>query len=223
MATKKNEKPTIGRKASRPGLPTTSRTKSIAPGDPEDAELQKEFDAKAEQREAEKKEPIQAPLIPEAEIPVREAEPIVNKRMVVTYNNLSLSRDKDGEKLVTLEFSQALTADHSDYVPAKVHAAYSWLLRNDNKLIEVNHVPDQTIDVYADPKEKKPILHLVGAAVTRAKVEVIEESGKGKSKKVVRCKFLFRVERDDKVIDFAAWNDDQQFWITMVQTQAEIE
>lgn len=219
MATKKNEKPTIGRKASRPGLPTTSRTKSLAPGDPEETKPEGE----STEATAEKREPIQAPLIPEAEIPVKEAEPIVNKRMVVTYNNLSLSRDKDGEKLVTLEFSQTLTADHSDYIPAKLSAAYSWLLRNDNKLIQINHVPDQTIDVYADPKEKKPLLHLVGATVERAIVALIEETGKGKSKKVVRCAIRFKVERDEKTIDFAAWNDDQQFWITMAQTQQEIE
>jgi hypothetical protein len=217
--TKKAEKPKIGRKASRPGLPTTSRTRSLAPDDPNDDKP----DGEQETTETgDREEPVQAPLIPEAEMPAVEPTQIVNKRMVAQYVGLSLSRDKDGEKLCSLDFSMTLTKEHDDYVPKKVAAAHKWLVKEDNKIIGVNHIPAQTMDIYDDPKAKKPVIHIVGATVERASLSMIEETGKGKSKKVIRFSFRLKVERDEETIDFAAWQDENQFWLDMNETQSSL-
>lgn len=196
--------------------PTSARTRSINPPNPKDDE------APAGEAE-EKQEPIQAPLIPESEIPVVEPTPIVNDRMVATYVGLSLSRDKNGEKLCSLEFSMTLTPEHDGYVPKKVAAAHEWLVDSDNKLIQVNHIKPHTVDIYDEPNAKKPLLHVVGGTVEKASVAMIEETGKGKAKKVIRFVFRLCVERDEKAIAFGAWNDESQFWLDMDQTQRTMQ
>lgn len=167
-------------------------------------------------------EPIQAPLIPESEIPAIEPTAIQNGRMVATYNGLSLSRDKDNAKECSLEFSMTLTKGHDKYVPKKVAAAHKWIEETDNKAVQVNHIKPQTVNIYDDPKGKKPVLHVVGATIERAAVSIIEETGKGKAKKVIRFVFRLCVERDEPTIKFGAWRDTEQFWLEMDQSQRTI-
>jgi hypothetical protein len=52
---------------------------------------------------------------------------------------------------------------------------------------------------------------------------MIEENGKGKTKNVIRFRFRLMVEREKSVVDFAAWRDQEQFWLHMVDTQASIK
>jgi hypothetical protein len=206
------------RKATRPGMPTSARTRSLIPPDPKDDQDRIEMHQEAAAAEA-----IQAPLIPDSEIPAIEAKAIQNNRMAATYVGLSLSRDKEQEKRCSLEFSMTLTDEHREYVPDKVARAQAWLVAQDNKLIQVNHVAAQTVDIFDEPKAKKPTLHIVGAEVEKASVAMIEETGKGKAKKVIRFVFRLRVERDKDVIDFGAWNDECQFWLSMAETQLSLE
>ncbi len=210
MAKKKDWRSEAGRRGAKE-KPTSARSHSINAPNPKEDEVPPAGE-----------EPIQAPLIPEAEIAAVEPTPIVNDRMVATYVGLSLSRDKDGEKLCSLEFSMTLTKEHDDYVPKKVADAHEWLVDSDNKMIQVNHIKPHTVDIYDEPNAKKPLLHVVGGTVEKASVAMIEETGKGKAKKVIRFVFRLCVERDDKAIAFGAWNDESQFWLDMDQTQRTI-
>jgi hypothetical protein len=115
-----------------------------------------------------------------------------------------------------------LTEKHDKYVPRKVAKAHSWLVESDNKLVKVDHIKPQTVNVFEDPKDKKPVLHIVGGTIESASVAMIEESGKGTSKKVIRFDFWLCSERDDRAIAFAAWRDTEQFWLEMDQTQMKI-
>jgi hypothetical protein len=199
------------------GKPTSARSRPLLPADPKDDEAPAGvlvIDADAE--------PIQAPLIPEADIPAVEPTPIVNGRVVATYVGFSLARDKNNKKLCSLEFSMTLTEKHDRYLPKKVAKAHEWLYETDNKLVQVNHIKPQTVNIFDDPKEKKPIMHIVGGTIERASVAMIEETGKGKSKKVIRFVFRLCIERDDKAVSFGAWRDEEQFWLEMDQTQMKI-
>jgi hypothetical protein len=192
--------------------PTSARIRTINHPNPKDDEGP--ADAKEDQ--------IQAPLIPDSEIPVIEPTPIVNGRVVATYMGLSLSRDKDNAKECSLEFSMTLTDKHDKYLPKKVATAHKWIVETDNKAVQVNHIKPQTVDIYDDPQARKTLLHLVGGTVERASVAMIEETGKGKSKQVIRFVFRLRIERDDKAIEFGAWHDTEQFWLEMNQTQMKM-
>lgn len=220
---KKPEPPPRRSKASQPGKPTSARTRSIAPpliGDesPVIGEAAEEVaDPPAESREA-----VQAPLIPDSEIAVREPETIQNDRMAATFLTMTISRDKEDDPLVSLSFSMVLTDKHDEFTPEKVAIARRWLLEQDNKGEMLQNIPSQTVDVFDEPKAKKPIFHLVGATVSNARVEMVEETGKGQSKKVIRFKWSLTTERDDDVKEFGWENDQRQFWLEMKDTQATL-
>lgn len=166
-----------------------------------------------------KGEPKQAELLAapeEAKLP----EPVQNGRLLATYVGLGLERDKDNEKLVHLDFSFPLEEKHhNSYLPKRVVEAWEWLKSSENPLVQVSGIPAVTLSVYLDPKEKKPLLKIIGAEVAKAIVQVVEETGKGKAKLVTRFKFRLRMERTEKVIEFAAWNDGAEFWLTFPPTQ----
>lgn len=147
---------------------------------------------------------------------------VQNGRFLATYVGCKLERDKDKEKLVHLHLSIALQAEHNGYLPAKVKRAWDYLVESHDKLVQVQEIPAVTLDVYNDTKERKPLLHLVGAEFSKAVVGIFEESGKGKTVKVTRFEFRVLVERDEKTMHFAAWHDGEEFWIQMPPTQKAI-
>jgi hypothetical protein len=147
---------------------------------------------------------------------------VQNGRMLATYVGLGLERDKEGEKLIHLDFSLPLNAEHDGHLPAKIKEAYDWIVASGNKAVQVIDIPAQTMDIYSDPKEKKSNLHLGGAAVTKAIISIVEQVGKGKAVQVIRFAFRVLVERDEEVLDFATQNDGLEFWITTHQTQGKL-
>jgi hypothetical protein len=202
--------------------PTSAREKSLAPEDPDDAYVKKEGAGVVEVA-GDEGEPLQAPLISEADMPpVVEADPIQNGRVAATYVGMSLDRGKKGEKMVLLEFSFVLTAAHAFHVPKRLSDAYAWLVGEDNKSIQVSHIEPQTVDVFDTPRAKKTQLHMVDAVVSRAVVSMVEESGKGKTRKVIRCSVRFSVERDVDVIAYSAWRDQETFWLQLGDTQGSL-
>lgn len=152
------------------------------------------------------------------------ARPVIvqNGRFLATYVGCKLERDKNKEKLVHLHLSIALHAEHNGYLPAKVKRAWDYLVESHDKLVQVQEIPAVTLDLYTDTKERKPLLHLVGAEFSKAIVGIFEETGKGKTNKVTRFEFRLLVERDEKTMHFAAWNDGEEFWVTMPATQKAI-
>lgn len=198
------------------GKPTSARLLRNRPPDPEES-----HSMAMEEQEAEAQEPIQGQLIADSEVAAIEPSAVQNDRIAATYLGDSKSREKD-TAMVYLDFSFTLTNEHKKFVPDKVADAQTWLTKNDNKLVGVNHLPAQTVDVFLSPNEKSPELHLVGAEMTKATVSMIEETGKGKTKKVVRFKFSLLVERDRDLKDFTWENDDKQFWLTLEDTQQSL-
>lgn len=166
--------------------------------------------------------PQQAELLAAPEEAVRPIA-VQNGRMLATYIGLGLERDKNNEKLVHLDFSFPLEDAHNGFIPKKVKEAWTFLKDSDNKMIWIKGIPPITLGVFVDPKAKKPELHLIGAEFTKAVIQVVEETGKGKIVMVTRFAFRVRASRHASVIDFAAWRDGETFWIVMPQTQESIE
>lgn len=152
-----------------------------------------------------------------AKIPVA----VQNDRMHATYLGLGLEREKD-QRLVHLDFSFPLEAVHNGYLPRKVKDAWEYLLSSKNKMIQILGVPPVTLSLYQGPGSRKATLHLIGADFAKAIVSIIEEVGKGKTKKVTRFAFRLIVPRTEEIIAFAAWHDGEEFWITMPTTQKNI-
>jgi len=210
--------------------PTSARLLKNRPLDPEKDNadvrppaVQQAFATAAAEVGAENVEvPQQAELLA---APEEAARPIAvqNGRMLATYVGLGLERDKDGGKLVHLDFSFPLEDAHDGHIPRRVKDAWEWLKLSGNKAVQIIGIPAVTLDVFLDPREKKSELHLLGAEFSKAIISLIEEVGKGKAKMVTRFAFRLRVGRSAKVIDFAAWRDGEEFWLKMPVTQESIE
>lgn len=167
-------------------------------------------------------QPKQAELLA---APEEAARPVAvqNGRMLATYVGLGLERDKDGERLIHLDFSLPLESGvHDGIIPEKIKNAWYYLQTSEDISVTVNGIPGHTLDVFIDPKEKKPKLHLVGAAFSKAIVKIVEEVGKGRAKKITRFAFRLLVDRDEEVVAFAAWEDGQEFWLKLAETQGKL-
>jgi hypothetical protein len=166
--------------------------------------------------------PAQKPLLA---MPEQASTPqaVQNGRMLATYVGLGLKRDKDGEKLIELNFSFPLEASHNGHIPKRVKDAWLWLSESGNKAVQVIDIPPVTLDVYPDPKLKEKELHLVGCEFTKAIISLVEETGAGRATVVTRFAFRLLVERMKNVVEFAAWNDEQTFWVTLNPTQKSLE
>jgi len=147
---------------------------------------------------------------------------VQNGRMHGLYMSAGFERDKNKRKLVHLDFSIVLEEACAGLVPEKVREAATWMERTGNKLIEVRGLEPVTFDVFTDPRKARPLLHLVNAEFVRAIVSFREEVGKGKSREIERFAFRILVERTQDVIDFAGWNDGQEFWLCMPATQGKV-
>ena len=166
--------------------------------------------------------PAQRPLL----APVEQAQkpkPVQNGRLLATYVGLGLERDKDNEKLVHLDFSFPLEKEHDSFIPKRVKDAWEWLKKSDNPLVQVGSIPPVMLEIFLDPKEKKPLLKVEAAEFSKAVIAVIEETGKRKSKLVTRFKFRLRTDRSDEVIEWAAWHDGEEFWVTLEPSQRELD
>jgi hypothetical protein len=167
-------------------------------------------------------EPKQKELLAAPEAAER-PQVVQNGRMLATYVGMHLHRDKDEAALVHLDFSFPLDETHNGHLPKKVKNAWDYLASSGDVAVRVGDIPAVTLDVYLDPKEKKPELHLIGADFSRAIVQVVEETGKGASKKVTRFAFRLLTERTNVLMQWAGWSDGKLFWLTLKPTQKSLE
>jgi len=188
-------------------------------GKPEDFVPDTPLDKKADgdERDA-KSEPTQAPLIPEAEIPVKVAVAVENNRMFATFVVPHLGIDKTGAKTLALEFSFPIVDAHRGRIPANVEHTYGHVLSGQLKRGDVTGVDAQTVDIFETSKSKKPALHLVEVPVLKPIVSEKEESGKGKTRNVIRFSFWLSV--DFSYSEWALENFNKEFWLVMADSQA---
>src|SRR5260370_29021678 len=71
---------------------------------------------------------------------------VQNGRMLATYVGLGLERDKDGGKLVHLDFSFPLEDAHDGHIPRRVKDAWEWLKLSGNKAVQIIGIPAVTLD-----------------------------------------------------------------------------
>lgn len=215
------------------GKPTSARLLRNRPLDQKDDDVEvrppslrdKAFEEAAEQLTPEeiaaKDAQVEHPALLADEAEAKAPIAVQNDRMHATYLGLGLEREKD-QRLVHLDFSFPLELVHNGYLPRKVKDAWEYLISSKNKMIQILGVPAVTLSLYQSPASKKATLHLVGADFAKAIVSIIEEVGKGKTKKVTRFAFRLLVPRTEEIIAFAAWHDGEDFWITMPTTQKNI-
>jgi hypothetical protein len=154
---------------------------------------------------------------------IKEKEPdtpkvIRNKRMLATFVQAILARDRDDSALLKFEFAFPLTPEHEEYLPAEVVEGWKIVKRGHCKRYDVLEVPPQTITISLVPDDEED-LKIVRAEIERPSLQVINESGSGKTSTVIRFSFRAVTDRDKESLRFATMHDGDGIWLTMLRTQ----
>lgn len=160
-----------------------------------------------------KKDPAQGTLV---EIPPKEPEKLVeNDRMKVSYVKPHFDRNKKGNRFVSLECSQVVTALHKDLLPELIIDGWEDLAKKNRKRIDLINVPSQMAKFYLAHDIGEAALEIPAARVTHVSLEVIEETGTGKANKVIRLRYRLRVPLSRDVAHFSEWNFGDQYYLVM--------
>src|SRR5258707_14864348 len=148
-----------------------------------------------------KRAPAQGTLV---EIPPKEPEKLVeNDRMKVSYVKPHFDRNKKGNRFVSLECSQVVTALHKDLLPELIIDGWEDLAKKNRKRIDLINVPSQMAKFYLAHDIGEAALEIPAARVTHVSLEVIEETGTGKANKVIRLRYRLRVPLSRDVAHFS--------------------
>lgn len=150
---------------------------------------------------------------------------VVNGRFNAEYLKPHFSRDRNDDRFVALEFAVKLTEAHTTILPKSVLGAWDYLRsengNNPDAVLGVKVKP-QTVYIYSAADTKDEELMIVGGVITHAKVQIVEERGKGEAVKYTRYSFRVENERSKNILTFADWNDGKNFWLDCKQTQASL-
>jgi len=150
---------------------------------------------------------------------------IRNKQMFVEFVEAILMRDKDDEPLLKMKFSFMLTPEHEQYLPEEVVDAWRIVKLGHCKRYDIKEieVPAQTIAINLVPDDEAVVdLKIVGAVIEKPSLQVIEETGTGKSKTGIRFSFIAVTSRDEAPTEFAIQHDGDGVWLAMQRTQGKL-
>lgn len=152
---------------------------------------------------------------------------VVNGRMLCEYVKPHFTRDKDDDRFVSLEFSTKLTEAHSTVLPRSVLGARDFISNGHSEdgtgnKVEGIPVKPQTVRIFLTSDTKDEELMIVGATITHAKVQIVEERGNGEAVKFLRYSFRVMDERSKNILNFACWNDGRAVWLESRATQESL-
>ena len=147
---------------------------------------------------------------------------VVNGRVLAEFVKPHFSRDQNDDRYISLEFAVKLTEAHTTILPRKVLDAWTFVAEGGGEGVRNIPVKPQTVYIHATSDSKEEELLLVGTVVESAKVDIVEERGKGEAVKITRYSFRLLTERLKNVVTFACWQDGKSFWLDMKPTQASL-
>jgi hypothetical protein len=157
------------------------------------------------------------------EMPVAEKSPaVVGKKIRVNYVRPHFDRVKSGKRTVALEISFALVDAHDKLLPKRITDGWNFMTKRGNKRLDLVDVPGQRALFFLTSDDKEEICVLPAAKISHVSLQVIEESGTGKAKKVIRLSFRLQVEISNSVAKFAEFNFGQELYMEMHETQEEL-
>lgn len=150
-------------------------------------------------------------------------QPIQHGKMLAQFVQVVMEKEEDGTRYLGFEFSFPLTLQHEKdgHLPGEVVDEWKHIRKSGATLVRFE-VPPQTIAVGLVPDNKEDDLMLVAAEIRRPTLDVVEETGSGKTQKVVRFKFRAFVEADKKFWDFTFNHFGESVWLSLKKTQASL-
>lgn len=174
-------------------------------------------------KEDEKPVQNELPGTPKAQRPKSVRE---DGKMLAEYIRPHYGKTSQGEYFVGMEFSFPLTEDHEDLVPEEVLNLW--------EIQQKRGTPRRAVDLSVDPQmveiflapDIAPELTLIFALITHASLTIVEETGSGKARDVIR--YSFRVQHpsagseNDALREFADNHFDKGVWIRLKEVQGSL-
>jgi len=147
---------------------------------------------------------------------------VVNGRILAEYVKPVFTCDKNDDRFVALEFAVKLTEAHKTILPHKVLDAWRFVDGGGGEGVKDIAIAPQTVRIFLTSDSPSEELIIVGGVIEHAKVDIVEERGKGEAVKFTRYSFRVSNERTKNLINFACWKDGQGVWLECKPTQTSL-
>lgn len=146
---------------------------------------------------------------------------VVGEKIKATYVKPHFDLMKGGDRIVALEVSFPLTEDHDGLLPKKVKQGWDFIKKGYPRL-DVDDIAGQKVAFYMTHDDDEEILVLPAAKVSHASLRVVEETGTGAAKEVIRFSFRLGVKLTKEVAHFAEWNYGNIVYMEMADSQEKL-
>lgn len=147
-----------------------------------------------------------------------------NGKMLAEFVRPHFEKEEAGDRWVGFEFAFPLTIEHEKpenegCLPTEVFEEWQHIKLGNVTLIKVTSVESQTLAVGLVPDDSEHDLILTNAVITHPVLQIVEEKGKGKGKKVVRFSFRAVVPQIEGIARFAVDHHGDPVWINLQRAQ----
>jgi len=155
------------------------------------------------------------------DVPAPPPATIQNGRASMHFVKYVPDRDKNRNRIVTLNLTLELEDAHKGLFPREVEDAWKDLKRGSVKRIDPDGIGPQKLDIAMVPGAESDLV--VTAAVKRASISRIKTKGKGKTRSVIRLSFGFVCSFDAQTERFCHNNYDETLWVKLEGSQLVFE
>lgn len=169
-----------------------------------------------------KSAPISEPQGQLVDVSGEEKNPaVVGKKMKVHFVKPHFDFDKKGERIIDFEFTLPLVKAHDGLLPNRVKQGWNFMAKKGYPRIDIDGIPGQRAAFYLthdDPTEQI-VLH---SRPTHVALKVIEETGEGAAKKVIRFQFRLGAKLTKDVAHFAEFTYGTDLYMQMTESQEKL-
>jgi len=156
--------------------------------------------------------------MPPVEIPAQ----VQNGFALVNFVDATLERDKEDNGFILYKISLPLSDEHKKYVPRKVRKSWDALLECDMKRAMIKELRPHLCEFACAPDGDDKSLKIEAAGIEKVTLDLIQETGTGKTKEYVRLTFVARMSVSDQTIRFARIHFGHNVWLFWEQAQKEL-
>jgi hypothetical protein len=157
--------------------------------------------------------PMDTPAVPQA---------VRNGKMYVNFNEPHYSLDRNDERKVGLVMSMRLAPEHKDHLHEKIERGWAFLVDEADKRLDVNGIPDHSVELFLSPEDTEPVLSLQAVGIDKVSIVKVADTGKGKTTHYYRLSFVVMADAGDHVDFFATKSFGAAFWLSMWEPQKRL-
>ena len=162
--------------------------------------------------------PAQAELL---KVPAQPPSTIQHGRMSMHFVKYIPDRDKNRNRIVTINLALELEDAHKGRLPREIEDAWDDLKKGSVKRINPDGIGNQQLDIAIVPGEKSDIR--IVATVKRASISRIKAKGKGKTRSITRLALSFVSSFDADLERFCHNNYDENLFVKLEESQMSFE